>query len=61
MLKLWEDKWATETENEIWHGHKSWQQFLQNESFLQKWIHVISKLLIDNYLGINRYMQCEIL
>jgi hypothetical protein len=23
MLKLWEDKWATETwtENEIWHGH----------------------------------------
>jgi hypothetical protein len=34
MLKLWEDKWATETENEIvtW-SQKSWQQILQNESF----------------------------
>jgi hypothetical protein len=61
MLKLWEDKWATETENEIWWSHKSWQQFLQNESFLGKWIHVISELLIDNYSGINRYMWCEIL
>jgi hypothetical protein len=60
MLKLWEDKWATETENEIWR-HKSWQQFLQNESFLWKWIHVMRELLTDYYSGINRYIWCEIL
>jgi hypothetical protein len=60
MLKLWEDKWVTETKNEIWWSHKSWQQFLQNESFLQKWIHVIRKFLIENYSGINRYVVWNI-
>jgi hypothetical protein len=62
MLKLWEDKWATENENEIvtW-SHKSWQQISQNESFLRKGIHLISKLLIDNYWATKSDICCEIL
>jgi hypothetical protein len=62
MLKLWEDKWATETENENWHElTPSWQQISPNESFLWKWIHVISEIDINNYSGIVRYIWCEIL
>jgi hypothetical protein len=61
MSKLWEDKWLTETEDENWWAHTSWQHISQNESFLWKWIHVISELVIDHYSGIDRYMLCEIL
>jgi hypothetical protein len=56
MLKLWEYKWATENENEIvTRSHKSWQQILQNESFLWKGIHLISKLLLDNFWATKKW------
>jgi hypothetical protein len=57
MLKLWEDKWVIETENEFRHD---WLQvdnkISPNESILQKCIHVMRELLINNYSGINRYI-----
>jgi hypothetical protein len=52
LLKLWEDKWATENENEIvtW-SHKSWQQILQNE---------LANYLYDNYWATKSDICCEI-
>jgi len=62
MLKLWEDKKENETENENSHElTPSWQQISPNESFLWKWIHIISELVINDYSVIERYIQCEIL
>jgi hypothetical protein len=62
MLKLWEDKRENETENENSHElTPCWQQISPNESFLWKWIHVISELVINDYSVIERYIQCEIL
>jgi hypothetical protein len=33
MLKLWEGKWATETENENWHEHRFDNNFHQMNHF----------------------------